>query len=58
MAQRQDEFTAVVQQLEAVREELATTSSPERVAVLREVAADLAEQGRQLLAGSVGALPA
>jgi len=58
MAQRQDEFTAVVQQLEAVRDELATTSSPERVAVLREVAADLGEQGRQLLEGSVGPPPA
>ena len=58
MAQRQDEFTAVVQRLEAVRDELAATSSPERVAVLREVAADLAEQGRQLLEGSVGSPPA
>ncbi|CAN5182065.1 hypothetical protein BH24ACT10_BH24ACT10_10070 [soil metagenome] len=58
MAQRQDEFTAVVQQLEAVRDELTTTASPERVAVLREVAADLAEQGRQLLEGSVGPPPA
>lgn len=58
MAQRQDTFTAVVQQLEAVRDELASTSSPERVAVLQEVAADLAEQGRQLLEGSVGAPPA
>ncbi len=57
MAQRQDEFTAVVQRLEAVRNELATTCSPERVAVLREVAADLAEQGRQLLEGSVGSPP-
>lgn len=57
MAQRQDEFTAVVQRLEEVRDELAGTSSPERVAVLREVAADLAEQGRQLLEGSVGPPP-
>ncbi len=57
MSQRQDEFTAVVEELDAVGRELATTSSPERVAVLREVADDLAEQGRQLLAGSVGAPP-
>ena len=58
MAQRQDDFSAVLQQLEAVRDELATTSSPERVAVLREVADDLAEQGRALLHGTVGAPPA
>jgi len=44
MAQRQGEFTAAVGKLEAVRDKLTTTSSPEHVAVLREVAADLTEQ--------------
>ena len=57
MAQRQDEFTAVLRRLEAVRDELATTSSPDHVAVLREESADLAEHGRQLLEGSVGPPP-
>ena len=57
MAERQDDYTAVVQRLEAVRDELATTASPEHVAMLREEAADLAEHGRQLLEGSVGPPP-
>lgn len=55
MAVRQDDFTAVLERLEEVRDELAATSSPERVAVLRQVADDLADQGRRLLEGSVGA---
>ena len=49
MGQRDDDFTQVLVRLKAVREELSGTRSPERVAVLRDVAGELVAQGRELL---------
>ena len=49
VGQRDDDFTQVLVRLEAVRDELTATRSPERVAVLREVAGELVAQGRELL---------
>lgn len=49
MGQRDDDFTQVLVHLHAVREELSGTRSPERVAVLREVAGELVAQGHELL---------
>ena len=49
MSRRDDEFTQVLERLGEVREELTRTSSPERVGVLREVAAELLAQGETLL---------
>ena len=49
MAQREDDFAGVVARLKAVRDELAGTSSPERVAALREDAGSLVARGRELL---------
>jgi exonuclease VII large subunit len=49
MGQRDDDFTQVLSGLRAVRDELATTSSPERVGVLRGLAQELVDDGRTLL---------
>ena len=49
MSARDDDFTQVLTRLRAVRDELRTTTSPERVAVLRELAAALAADGEKLL---------
>lgn len=49
MSQRDDDFTQVLERLHAVRDELDATSSPERVGVLRELAAELVDEGRHLL---------
>ena len=49
MSARDDDFTQVLTRLTAVRDELRTTTSPERVAVLRELAAGLAADGEKLL---------
>jgi exodeoxyribonuclease VII large subunit len=49
MAQREDDFAGVVARLQAVRDELAGTSSPERVAALRDDAGGLVARGRELL---------
>ena len=49
VGQRDDDFTQVLVRLQAVRDELTGTRSPERVAVLRDVAGELVAQGRELL---------
>lgn len=49
MSARDDDFTQVLSRLEAVRDELRSTSSPERVAVLRDLAAELVTDGERLL---------
>ena len=54
MGQRDDDFGRVLERLHAVRDELATTTSPERVAALRELAGELVEEGRGLLLRYVG----
>jgi exonuclease VII large subunit len=61
MGQRDDDFGRVLERLHAVRDELTTTNSPERVAALRELAGELGEEGRRLLlrhVGDPGATPA
>ena len=49
MSARDDDFTQVLSRLQAVRDELRTTTSPERVAVLRELATGLTADGERLL---------
>lgn len=49
MSERADDFASVLTRLRAVHTELTSTSSPERVAVLREEADGLLERGRSLL---------
>jgi hypothetical protein len=49
MSQRDEDFTQVLSRLQAVRDELSTTSSPERVAVLRSRADELVADGERLL---------
>jgi exonuclease VII large subunit len=49
MGVRDDDFTQVLSGLRSVRDELASTSSPERVGVLRELAQELVADGRALL---------
>ena len=54
VGQRDDDFGRVLEQLHAVRDELRTTNSPERVAALRELAGELVEEGRRLLVRATG----
>ncbi len=54
---RDDDFTQVLARLQAVRDELRTTTSPERVAVLRALAGELVADGERLLGVHVGAAP-
>lgn len=54
MSQRNEDFGQVVERLQEVRDELSTTSSLERVGVLREVAQRLEAEGRQLLCRALG----
>ena len=49
MSSRDDDFTQVLARLQAVRDELRTTTSPERVAVLRTLAGELVTDGERLL---------
>ena len=49
MSQRDEDFMQVLSRLQAVRDELGTTSSPERVAVLRSRADELVADGERLL---------
>ena len=49
MSSRDDDFTQVLGRLSAVRDELRTTRSPERVAVLRDLAGELVADGERLL---------
>ena len=58
MSTRDDDFTQVLTRLRAVRDELRTTTSPERVAVLRELAAGLARDGEKLLGVHLTSEPA
>ena len=51
MSRQDDAFAEVLGKLERVRDELATTSSPETVHRLREVAVELLARGDQVLAG-------
>ena len=51
MSRQDDAFAEVLGKLERVRDELATTSSPETVHRLREVAVQLLARGDQVLAG-------
>jgi hypothetical protein len=46
---RDDDFTQVLTRLHAVRDELRTTTSPERVGVLRALADELVADGERLL---------
>lgn len=57
MSQQDDEFATVVARLRQVRDELATTSSPEKVHRLRDAAAQLVEHGEQILGRHVGPAP-
>ena len=54
MSQQDDDFTQVLERLDGVRDELRTTSNPERVAVLRELAGELVARGRGVLSRSLG----
>ena len=54
MSQRDEEFTQVLSRLHAVRDELRTTTSPERVAGLRARAAELVADGERLLGLHLG----
>lgn len=49
MSQQDDDFTAVLARLRQVRDELASTSSPEAVHRLRDAAAQLVAHGEQIL---------
>ena len=49
MSRRDEDFTQVLSRLQAVRDELRTTTSPERVAVLRSLADELVADGERLL---------
>ena len=49
MSLRDEDFTQVLSRLQAVRDELRTTTSPERVAVLRSLADELVADGERLL---------
>ena len=49
MSSRDDDFTQVLARLQAVRDELRTTTSPERVGVLRALADELVADGERLL---------
>ena len=49
VSSRDDDFTQVLARLQAVRDELRTTTSPERVAVLRTLADELVADGERLL---------
>ena len=49
MSRRDEDFTQVLSRLQAVREELGTTRSPERVAALRSRAEELVADGERLL---------
>lgn len=57
MSKRADDFASVLTRLRAVHTELTSTSSPERVAVLREEAAGLLERGRSLLGTHLAPTP-
>jgi exonuclease VII large subunit len=46
---RDDDFTQVLERLHAVRDELRSTTSPERVGVLRALAGELVADGERLL---------
>ena len=50
MGQRDDDFGQVLERLRGVRDDLAATSSPEKVAGLRDLAWQLVDQGERLLA--------
>jgi hypothetical protein len=56
VSQRDEDFTQVLSRLHAVREELRTTTSPERVAVLRSKADELVADGERLLGVHLGTL--
>ena len=49
VSSRDDDFTQVLARLHAVRDELRTTTSPERVGVLRTLAGELVADGERLL---------
>ena len=49
MSARDEDFTQVLTRLHAVRDELRTTTSPERVGVLRSLADELVRDGERLL---------
>ena len=49
MSSRDEDFTQVLTRLHAVRDELRTTTSPERVGVLRALADELVADGERLL---------
>ena len=55
---RDEDFTQVLVRLQAVRDELRTTTSPERVAVLRTLAEGLVADGERLLGTHLEAAPA
>ena len=57
MGSRDEDFTQVLARLQAVRDELRTTTSPERVAVLRSLADELVADGERLLGTHLGAAP-
>lgn len=54
MSQQDDDFTKVLERLHGVRDELAATSNPERVALLRDLAGELVAKGRSVLSRSLG----
>lgn len=54
MSQRNEDFTAVLDRLRTVRDELVGTFNPERVAVLRGLAQELVTEGRELLGRATG----
>ena len=54
MSQRDEDFMQVLSRLQAVRDELSTTTSPERVGVLRSSADQLVADGEQLLGVHLG----
>ena len=58
MSQQDDEFATVLTRLRQVRDELAATSSPEKVHRLRDAARQLVEHGEQILVRHVGPEPA
>jgi exonuclease VII large subunit len=58
MSQRDEDFTQVLTRLHAVRDELRTTTSPERVGVLRSLADELVSDGERLLGLHLAPAPA
>ena len=54
VSQRDEDFTKVLSRLQAVRDELRTTTSPERVGVLRSLADQLVAEGERLLGVHLG----